>query len=106
MKKGYKTRAWCCQDKSRKKAKPSTKTNVAHHDTPGMERFECWSRLIITSRECRTPSLHLVTICLWHCLRHKPYYDVSMPSILGTKNLGPISHGDGSADSLSMDRDE
>jgi hypothetical protein len=63
-----------------KKAKPSTKPNAIHRDNPGMERFGCGSRLIVTCRASQSPGKRQVVLHLRHLERHKPYYDVTMPA--------------------------
>ncbi|KAJ3753952.1 hypothetical protein EV360DRAFT_74091 [Lentinula raphanica] len=78
---GFKTRLWCSQDSRRKKApKPKDGESIKHRDNVGMQRFNCNSRLTVTSRlanvlDCSTK---LVSVHLEHHHRHVPYYNVSM----------------------------
>lgn len=81
LKSGHKTRYWCCQDKNRKtKSQPSKREGAIPHDTLGMHRYDCKSKLNIS---CRTnqSNVHTHTITIWleHHMKHTPYYDVSLP---------------------------
>ncbi|KAJ7212558.1 hypothetical protein GGX14DRAFT_620776 [Mycena pura] len=49
LKTGHKTQFWCSQDARRKKKpKPSTNPTAKHRETPGMKRFPCQSRLVVS----------------------------------------------------------
>jgi hypothetical protein len=77
---GWKSRFWCSQDARRKKKpKRSDKENAKPRDTLGMDRYNCQSRLTITSREIDTHGTSEVFIRIQHHVAHKPYFDVSMP---------------------------
>ncbi|KAF7333854.1 SWIM-type domain-containing protein [Mycena venus] len=77
---GHRTRLWCCQDKNRKqKARPSVCEGVKHRDTLGMHRFDCKSRLRVSSLN-GDEGHRKISISLRHLDSHVPYYDVSMPA--------------------------
>src|SRR5258705_11137428 len=68
--------------KKKKKKKPMMGPDVRHRDTPGMERFNCNSKLIL-SCAARGPGMTqtwTVMVQLYHHRNHRPYYDVTLPS--------------------------
>jgi hypothetical protein len=81
MKTGHKTRLWCSQDEGKKqKQQKSEKEGVKHRDHVGMKRYNCRSRLMVTSKAANITGQRLVGIRLQHHEKHTPYYDVEMPA--------------------------
>ncbi|KAJ7194330.1 hypothetical protein GGX14DRAFT_339727, partial [Mycena pura] len=80
LKNGHRTRYYCSQDESSKKApKPSQNPDAKPRETPGMVRFPCRGRLTISSRQ-KDDSTRIVAINLRHAVHHVAYYDVSLPA--------------------------
>ncbi|KAF9558835.1 hypothetical protein CPC08DRAFT_763693 [Agrocybe pediades] len=86
---GHKTRFWCSQDeahrsKSSKAARKLQGNSYKPRVTSGGEaiaktRFPCQSRLLVSSRDSKTPGLRSVTVRMHHHLNHEPYVDASLP---------------------------
>ncbi|KAF7314814.1 SWIM-type domain-containing protein [Mycena kentingensis (nom. inval.)] len=78
---GHKTIYWCSQDANRKKtSKPSKNPNAKPRETPGMKRYPCRSRLVISvhSNGDADATEILISINLRHH-RHDAYEDHSIP---------------------------
>lgn len=75
---------WCSQDHAHKAPpKPSTRPDAKPRDNLGMHRYDCKSRLIITSKDATSlTGDRLVTIYVKHDHRdgHQPYYNVELPA--------------------------
>jgi hypothetical protein len=81
MKTGYKTRLWCSQDgKRRQKLQKSENEGVRNRDRMGMKRYNCRSRLLVSSKVANITGQRIVTVHLHHHEQHAPYYDVVMPA--------------------------
>ncbi len=77
---GHRTRFWCCQDEAHKKrSRPTAEDKEKRRDNLGMSRFDCESKLIISSRTDKDGS-DIIAIRMCHLHPHIPYYDVSLPS--------------------------
>lgn len=77
---GYKTRLWCSQDACRKrKSKPSQNPDAKHRDNLGMKRFDCRSKLMISSISGILANTRVITVRIEHHDRHMQYIDVDMP---------------------------
>jgi len=86
---GHKTRFWCSQDeahrsKSSKAARKSQGDGYKPRVTSAGEvlaktRFPCRSRLLVSSRDSKTPGFRSITVRMHHHLNHEPYEDTSFP---------------------------
>lgn len=75
---GHKTQYWCCQDaKHKAKEHLSKKDDAKRRDYVGMVRYDCDSKLSISSRDVGERTL--IHVYLRHHKNHREYYDVQMP---------------------------
>ncbi|KAJ7223373.1 hypothetical protein GGX14DRAFT_352316, partial [Mycena pura] len=78
---GHKTIFWCSQDAARKKKpKPSKNPNAKRRETPGMDRYPCRSRLVVSVHSHGKANADELTVSVYlkHC-HHDTYTDRSIP---------------------------
>ncbi|KAK1216777.1 hypothetical protein PQX77_001906 [Marasmius sp. AFHP31] len=74
---GWRTRYFCSQDRARKKKSKKVSDAEKHRDNLGMKRFDCKSKLVITSHTVNDEVE--VYVRLDHHDSHLQYTDVSLP---------------------------
>ncbi|KAF8629963.1 hypothetical protein AX17_005529 [Amanita inopinata Kibby_2008] len=90
IKNGFKTRLVCSQDeancKSRvvKAAVNQTQTDdrsptPLNAEMMGKSRYQCRSRLLISTKETAQREIRIVTVRMHHRVAHEPYYDFTLP---------------------------
>ncbi|OBZ78537.1 hypothetical protein A0H81_00404 [Grifola frondosa] len=81
LKTGHKIRLWCSQDEAHRKAyRTNRNSGPMHRDNPGMHRFCCNSKLLVTCKTAASAENQLlVSIYIKHEMAHVPYYDVALP---------------------------
>ncbi|KAF9475444.1 hypothetical protein BDN70DRAFT_883709 [Pholiota conissans] len=86
---GHKTRFWCSQDEAHrsKSSRAARKLQgdcykprvTSAGEVMAKSRYPCRSRLLISSRDARSPGTRCITVRMHHHVSHEPYVDANLP---------------------------